>query len=273
MEFNSLEKKCVYYKSLTDYKLMPNSYVICMLDGRNFSSIIKKHFEQPFDAKFIDMMNETAAYLCQNISGCKLAYVQSDEISLILTDFEKENTGSIFGYRLCKLLPLIASMASGKFNQLWLCKKIEDLWTDDNIQVEKVLDKVKSQKRVEFDCKCWNVPSFNDAMAWLLFRQNECIRNSKNQTAQTYLPYKELLCLTSDKMVEKLKDEKGIDWNDLDDGMKYGRFIYKEKEMYYNIEMNTNYERSVWNVHNALPLNIEENRNKFISLNIIPVLT
>lgn len=39
-------------------------------------------------------MNETALYLCNNVQGCKFAYVQSDEISLILTDFETPETDS-----------------------------------------------------------------------------------------------------------------------------------------------------------------------------------
>ena len=41
------------------------------------------------DKSFIGMMNETAKFLCENIQGAKFAYVQSDEISLLLTDFEK----------------------------------------------------------------------------------------------------------------------------------------------------------------------------------------
>ena len=42
MQFKNLEDKCLYYRSLTDYKLLPNGYTIVMLDGRSFSKKIKK---------------------------------------------------------------------------------------------------------------------------------------------------------------------------------------------------------------------------------------
>lgn len=37
MNFNTLEDKMQYFTALTDYRLMPNSHVIVMLDGRSFS--------------------------------------------------------------------------------------------------------------------------------------------------------------------------------------------------------------------------------------------
>ena len=104
MKFKNLEDRMLYLRSLTDYKLIPNDYVLIMLDGRSFSSTIKRYFKKPFDDTFINIMNETALYLCNNVQGCKFAYVQSDEISLILTDFEIPETDSFFGYRLEKIL-------------------------------------------------------------------------------------------------------------------------------------------------------------------------
>ena len=190
MNFDTLKDKCLYYRSLTDHKLMPNSYVVCMLDGRCFSKVIKNMFKKPFDEAFAQIMNDVAVHLCKNASCCKLAYVQSDEITLVLTDFERQDTGTMFNYRLCKLQSILASMAAGKFNQSWLKRNLEDIWTDDKIQMENVLNVIDNQKLVEFDCKCWNVPSFNDVMAWLIYRQNDCIRNSRIQFAQAYLNHK-----------------------------------------------------------------------------------
>ena len=118
MKFENIEDRMLYLRSLTDYKLMPNSYVMVMLDGRSFSSTIKKYFKKPFDDTFISIMNETARYLCERIQGCKFAYVQSDEISLVITDFDTPETDAFFSYRIEKILSLCASMATSKFNQL-----------------------------------------------------------------------------------------------------------------------------------------------------------
>ena len=103
MKFDNLEDRMNYFRDLADYKLIPNSYVLAMVDGRGFSSKIKKRFKLPFDDTFIDIMNQVAAYVCKEIQGCKFAFAQSDEISFIITDFDTPESDSFFGYRLCKL--------------------------------------------------------------------------------------------------------------------------------------------------------------------------
>lgn len=267
MIFDSLEKKCRYYQSLGDYKLLPNSFVLCHLDGRAFSKLIKNRFKKPFDGKFINMMNETAKYLCENIQGCIGAYVQSDEISLILSDFNIEGAGSgFFGYRMCKIQSIAASMATGKFNQLFL---LEELQENELLSIPKkksYSDIIRNHKLVEFDCKCWNVPTANDAMAWILYRQIDCIRNSKQQAAQSYLSHKELLGKHTDDQITLLKEKKGIDWNsDFSGGEKYGRFVAKFKRTYDSTEYGT-YVRNEWDAVDAYPLTDENNRVIFYEM-------
>lgn len=257
MKFENLKDRMEYFKNIFDYKLTPNSYVIAHIDGRSFSKLVKNRFNLPFDADFIDMMNQTAAYICKNVQGCKVAYVQSDEISLIITDFDTINTDSFFGYRLCKMQSIIASLATAKFNQLYMLYLIthKDITTDD----------VFSEKYIaQFDCKCFNVPTYNDAFAWIKYRQNDCIRNSKEQAAQTYLNHKQLLKLTSDEQIDLLKTEKNIDWNEYPDDQKFGRLIYKEE-----VEIETDhgsYIRSKYIAHPAQLITKEY----FNDLNIVP---
>lgn len=221
MYFKTLKDKCEFYRSLTDYKLMPNSYVLAMVDGHCFSKMIKNKFDRPFDDMFIKMMNETAKYLCENIQGAKFAYTQSDEISILITDFDTPMTDSFFGFRLCKMQSLIAAMATAKFNQMYV--KLVNDYKGFNL---KKFD-MKEYPTYTFDCKVWTVPNANDAYAWFLYRQTDCIKNSKAQTAQAYLSHKSLVGLTSDEMIIKLKDEKGIDWNKFENDKKYGRVIKK----------------------------------------------
>ena len=222
MYFKTLKDKCEYYRSLTDYKLMPNSYVLAMVDGHCFSKLIKNKFDKPFDDLFIKMMNETAKYLCENIQGAKFAYTQSDEISILITDFDTPMTDSYFSFRLCKMQSLIAAMATAKFNQMYA-----KLAYDYRGFGLKKFD-MKEYPTCTFDCKVWTVPNANDAYAWFLYRQTDCIKNSKAQTAQAVYSHKDLVGLTSDQMIEKLKDEYKFDWyNDLENGKKYGRLIRK----------------------------------------------
>lgn len=80
-----------------------------MRAGHSFT----KRFERPFDNVFMESMQETAKYLCENIQNCKLSYQQSDEITLLLIDYNKLklNTDCFFDYRINKLCSIVASMA------------------------------------------------------------------------------------------------------------------------------------------------------------------
>lgn len=96
MIFNNLKDKCNYYRDLTDYKLIPNCYILVMIDGKNFSKLIKNKFEKPFDDWFISTMDKTAVHLCKDVQNCVGAFVQSDEISLII----KDNTSTCAPYMM-----------------------------------------------------------------------------------------------------------------------------------------------------------------------------
>lgn len=269
MKFDSLSERMLYYRGLADYKLMPRSYVIVMLDGRSFSTLIKNKFEKPFDDDFIEMMNETAVYVCENIPGCKFGYVQSDEISIVVTDFENRDTDSFFSFRLNKMLSVIASMATAKFNNLMTQYMIKNLASD-----KVVLKAVEDMPLYQFDCKCWNLPNYEDVFGWFLYRQIDCVRNSKQAAAQAKLSPKQLDKLNTDKQIELLKETSGIDWNNYDEGKKYGRFIYREEVEYRTKDSNEPYYRHHWFYHDGFRLTSDEDyngRERFDNLNVIPI--
>ena len=279
MEDMTLKDKCYFYQKRRNYSVDTDKYVIAHIDGRSFSKMVKNKFEKPFDEQFVYLMNETACYLASNVQGVQFAYVQSDEISLIIKKTEPD--GDIFfGGRLCKMQSIIASLATAKFNQLMMVYNItknnyfftrED--TADTIyDIVDAVDVITNSPLYQFDCKVWDVDNANDAMAWLLFRNIDCIRNSKQQTAQTYILHKELVGLHTDEQIALLKERLGIDWNKYKDELKYGRFVYRESAMFQK-EINgkiVEFERNAFAVHNGFDLTIEENRNKLKNiLNIV----
>lgn len=260
MIFKSLKEKYIYYRNLTDYRLLPNGYIMVMLDGRSFSKKIKNNFKRPFDETFINLMNETAKYVCEKVSGCKLAYVQSDEINLILyDDFEKD---PFFGNRLCKLQSIIASIATSKFNQLAFIEVLKD----NNCHKDDVINMIANSSLYEFDCKVWNVPNVNDAFAGILYRQNDCVRNSKEAVAQNYFSHKTLHGKKTEEQIELVKEYFGVNWyNDFTRGEQYGRVIIRRKIKYSPSGENlSTYERDEWNILEALPFNVEKNRTEMV---------
>jgi tRNA(His) 5'-end guanylyltransferase len=203
------------------------------------------------------MMNETAVYLCENVQGCQIAYVQSDEISLLI---KKTNPkGDVFfDGRLCKMQSIIASLATAKFNQLMLIYNIQNT-------IEGIMPLIENSSLYQFDCKVWDVPTADDVMAWFLFRNIDCIRNSKQQTAQTYLSHKELMGKHTDDQIQLLKDNCGIDWNQFNEGEKYGRLVVK-RDVECTREENgktITFTRSKWFADNGMDLTIKENRDLF----------
>lgn len=281
-ENTTLKDKCREYQKRRDYHVDTDKYIIAHIDGRSFSKMIKNKFNKPFDRSFINMMNETASYLCAMVQGVHLAYVQSDEISLLI----KKNTPEsdvFFGGRLCKMQSIIASLVTAKFNQLYMInyfKKREDknpFYEERHYTTSECVDTIANFPLCQFDCKVWDVDTANDAMAWFLFRNIDCIRNSKQQTAQAYLPHNALLGLDSDTQIKKLLDEKGVDWNSFSGGEKWGRLIYREKEEKTHTFVNKNgetvtetYVRNAWKPHDGIDLTIVENREKLAD--ICPIL-
>jgi hypothetical protein len=260
MIFKSLKEKYNFYRNLTDYRLLPNGYIMVMLDGRSFSKKIKNNFKRPFDKTFINLMNETAKYVCEKVSGCKLAYVQSDEINLVLYDnFEKD---PFFGNRLCKLQSIIASIATSKFNQLAIIEALKD----NNCPKDDVINMIANSSLYEFDCKVWNVPNVNDAFAGILYRQNDCIRNSKEAVAQNYFSHKTLQGKKTEEQIELVKEFFGVNWyNYFTRGEQYGRLIIRRKIKYLPLGENlSTYERDEWNILEALPFNVEKNRVEIV---------
>ena len=104
------------YKSITDAHLIPRTPVIIQIDGRAFHTFTRG-FKKPFDQVLMAAMRYTAEYLCRNIQGCVLAYTQSDEINLLLIDYEKLETSPWFDNRVQKLASIAASMTTNYFNQ------------------------------------------------------------------------------------------------------------------------------------------------------------
>ena len=235
----TLKERMKSLQAERDYRLDKDSYILCHIDGRAFSKMIKRKFKLPFDDDFMQMMDDTAAYVCENVQGAKLAYVQSDEINIVITSFKYDNdellnSSPFFDYRLCKMQSIIASLATAKFNQLLTLRVINE---DSDKSIRQQINEIPL---IQFDCKCWDVKAYADMFAWFKFRQNDCIRNSKQQFAQAYCSHKDLLNKNSDEQVEYCNLKTGNDWNALSGKYKYGRLVYRTTYPVETINPKTN---------------------------------
>ena len=134
MDRSDLAERMKGYEKRNRYYLQRRMPVILRLDMRAGHSFTRG-FKRPFDEVFIKSMQDTAKYLCENIQNCKLSYQQSDEITLLLVDYDKLNTDCFFDYRVDKLCSITASMATMAFNKLFENKMLTSLCGGNTIRI------------------------------------------------------------------------------------------------------------------------------------------
>jgi tRNA(His) 5'-end guanylyltransferase len=116
MKFDDLDLKMRVFETAHDLCVLPGLLMVARLDGRSFTRLTKEvhQFEAPFDARFRDLMVETAEHLMSACGfGMVYGYTESDEISLLFGPAENS-----FGRKLRKLISILAGEASAKFSLL-----------------------------------------------------------------------------------------------------------------------------------------------------------
>ena len=186
-------------------KRMP---VIIRIDGKAFHTYTKG-MTKPFSSELALTMWDTCKYLAQNIAGCKLAYHQSDEISLLITNYDKLETESWFDNNLQKMVSVAASLATAKFNEM---AKERDL----------------SENLALFDARAFVLPK-EEVTNYFIWRQQDAIKNSISSLAQANFTHKELQHLNGQQMKDKLVEEKGVSWEDLPFWQQRGACITRKQ--------------------------------------------
>ena len=213
------------YENRTRILLPRRTYTIIRIDGKAFHTYTRG-CERPFDAGLIADMNATAEYLCKNIQGAKIGFVQSDEISILMTDFDKLDTDAWFDGNIQKIVSVAASMATAKFNRLRLIRQFNSPMVMYN--GDAVLSIIDARKLAEFDARTFTIPMKTEVMNYFIWRQQDTVRNSISSVAQSLYSSKQLNGKNMSEQQEMIF-QKGINWNDYDSTLKRGRFVFKEK--------------------------------------------
>lgn len=218
-----LNDRMKLYEKVSQVNLTRRMPCIIRIDGKAFHTFTKG-MNKPWDKRLVDLLLDSVIYLCGNIQGAKLAYWQSDEVSLLLTDYEKITSEAWFDKNVQKMVSVSASMMTAMFNKN-LC----------NYFLEPRYCKVP----VMFDSRVFVLPK-EEVCNYFVWRQQDAERNSVQGLAQANFSHKQLLNLSCDKLQDKLFLEKNINWNDCEVWQKRGVCVVKE---YYDKDGTT---RSRW---------------------------
>jgi len=206
------------YENVNRFKISRRTYTIIRVDGKAFKTYTKG-LDKPFDAGLIEDMNLTTVYLCENIQNAKLGYVQSDEISILISDFDEITTDAWFDNNLQKMGSVAASLATSKFNQL------------RTIRLAKQVSDIPKIKLAQFDARVFQISQKSEVLNYFLWRQQDATRNSIASVAQSLYQKAERKQLEGKNSNEQqeLIFQKGINWNNYPARMKRGGLIERVK--------------------------------------------
>lgn len=208
------------YESRSRHYLTRRTPVIIRIDGKAFHTYTKGLLK-PFDEGLIDDMNYTAMHLCAEIQGAKCAYVQSDEISILLTDFDKLTTDAWFDYEIQKMTSVAASLATAKFNDSRTKRYL------NKVDCETHIADLELPKLAYFDARAFNIPK-EEVANYFLARQKDAVKNSIASVAQSLYSHSELKGKNQSEQQEMIF-QKGQNWNNYSAWQKRGRFVQKHE--------------------------------------------
>lgn len=178
--------------------------VIIRIDGRAFHAYTRG-MKRPFDNDLVQAMVTAAARTADEMQGFKFGYVQSDEASFYLTDFDTFETQPWFGYVQNKVETIAASTFTAYFNRR-MCE---------------------APRAAVFDARAFNLPP-EEVANYFLWRALDWQRNSVQMYAQAHFSTKQLHGQGRADQHEMLHSI-GRNWTtDLDDQLRNGTFIFAD---------------------------------------------
>ena len=214
----SLGDRIKEYEKVTRTFATKRTPLIIRVDGRAFHTFTKD-MNRPFDTKLMSAMVLAATDVANDMQGFKVAYIQSDEVTFCITDYDNLESQGWFNYNLSKIISISSAMMS--------------------VNLFKHLGYIKTPV---FDSRAFNVP-IDDVVNVFVWRAQDWNRNSLQMYAHDNFTHKELHGKNKQDMHNMLHGI-GKNWTtDLTDQEKNGAFIVNTKQGFlYKYDVEPTYE-------------------------------
>lgn len=228
---DSLGNRMKTYESVSKTYLTRRIPAIIRIDGKAFHTFTRG-MKKPFDCLLMSVMQLTMKALCEEVQGCVLGYTQSDEITLVLTDYETITTDAWFGYCVQKMASIAASIATIRFNAFFaqeVSGRIEDYPDDDKMDASEwnyLMKMYEKNFHALFDARAFSIPK-DEVCNCLIWRQQDATRNSIEAVGQANFSQRQLNGKSCNEIQDMLFKEKGINWNDFPVDCKRGACCVK----------------------------------------------
>lgn len=198
-----LDKRMKDYEYVTRAYLTRRMPIIIRVDGRAFHAVTRT-LEKPFSDCLIAAMVDAGTKLCETVQGAKMAYVQSDEISVFASAYDTVDTEPWFGGNIQKITSIAAAMVTLA------------LHCSSPLHLEGV-----------FDARVFVLPK-EEVTNYFIWRQQDWTRNSIQMLARAHFSHQQVHRLNTNQLHEKLFSEKGINWANLVTHLKNGIAIRQQ---------------------------------------------
>jgi len=210
MDKLTLGERCKAFESMeADRRALPALPLLARLDGRAFHTFTRG-LARPYDERLTRCMVDTTAHLVGSFEA-RVGYTQSDEISLLWWEPDREFGRYPFDGRYQKVVSVLAGAASAFF--------------------ARAAEKAIPEKAAElpcFDARVWQVPTLDDALEVFVWREDDAVKNSVSMAACTLYAPDELDGVdTAGK--HELLHRKGVNWNDYPDAFKRGTYVRRRR--------------------------------------------
>lgn len=206
MSRDDLGTRMKMYESVTDTTLVRKTPVVGRIDGKAFHTLTKG-MNRPWDDDLMACMRAAALAIAEEAQGCKVVYVQSDEINVLLMDNERPETQPWFGYEARKLCSIAAATATAAFCVEY-SQRFPERWT-------ALVEGNGFGRLPRFDARFWNLPE-HEVPNYFIWRQMDAVRNSKQMLGRSYFSHSALNGKSSDEVIAMVAEQHGVNWLDFD---------------------------------------------------------
>lgn len=200
-------------------------HIIVRVDGHKFSKFTRV-FNKPFDKLFSEIMIRVTESLMAEFKATT-GYTQSDEITLIIPSFFKDNDTFThnLGGRTQKITSLISAKATIEFIKQFF-KLVQD--TESEFHQDRYINLITNGHIFEesFDARAYGAKTMDRMFNSVLWRVRDAEKNSISNLAISHISHKALLKLNGAERKEKLLSI-GVNWEDIEEEFKYGTIIKK----------------------------------------------
>lgn len=190
------------YESRAKRELIRRMPVIVRVDGKAFHTFTRGM--PAFDSRLMDAMTFAAQTVARGMQGFKVGYIQSDEASFLLTDYDTLQTDGWFGYSQSKIETISASVMTAAFNRAICC-----------------------ERDAHFDGRAFNLPR-EEVCNYFLWRAKDWERNSVAMYCGSFFSHRQMHGQGRADQHEMLH---GIEKNwttDLDDRSRNGTWVFAD---------------------------------------------